>query len=173
MWFGEPTLEAVQELHEQLRVRGEQLALAESCTGGLLGAAITAVGGSSDVFDLGMVTYSNAAKIELLGVPSQTIDHTGAVSGPTARAMAVGVRDQLDEIDWAISITGLAGPAGGRPGKPVGTVYIGVATSVNSGEQSFARRYRFDGNRDSIRIQTVKAAIDLAIDTIDQSPKPS
>lgn len=169
MRFEGAILEAVHELHEVLKDRGERLALAESCTGGLLGGAVTAVGGASDVFVYDLVTYSNRAKIELLSVPTETIRHTGAVSGPTARAMAAGVRDRLDEADWGLSITGLAGPDGGRPGKPVGTVYIGIATAGASGTHSIAKRFRFDGDRSSIRQQTVRAALELAIDAVGHS----
>lgn len=160
-----PLLELVTRVHERLRERSERLALAESCTGGLAGGAMTAVAGASDVFDHGVVTYSDTAKVELLGVPEQTLLHTGAVSGPTARAMAVGVRDRLDGTDWGLSITGLAGPGGGRPGKPVGTVYVGIAGDGDAAASS-ANRFRFDGDRAAIRRQSVRAALELALDTL-------
>lgn len=172
MRLEEPLLAAVEALHTALRTRGEHLAVAESCTGGLVGGAITAVDGSSDVFELGVVTYSNRAKVELLGVPPETIDRTGAVSGPTARAMAAGVRDRLHETTWGLSITGLAGPGGGRPGKPVGTVFIGIATRAGDRPTSTARRFRFDGDRHAVRRQTTRTAIQLAVDAVDQSDGP-
>lgn len=173
MRFEPPIIDAVTALHRELISRQSSIAVAESCTGGLVGGAITAVGGSSEVFSLGIVSYSNQAKIELLGVPPETIEATGAVSGPTARAMAAGVRDRLDGTDWGLSITGLAGPTGGRPGKPIGTVYIGLATTGEDGTYSIARRVRFDGDRTAIRYQTVRAALELAVDAIGHSEIPS
>lgn len=160
----EALLDTVRRLHRRLRDRDERIALAESCTGGLGAAAVTALDGASDVFEHAVVAYADRAKIEHLDVPPQTLLHTGAVSGPTARAMAVGVRDRLAGTDWGVSITGLAGPAGGRPGKPVGTVYIGLAGAGGSA----ARRYRFDGDRSAIRHQSVRAALELALDGIAQ-----
>lgn len=157
-----PMAPLIEATHRRLRERGDRLAIAESCTGGLAGAAMTAVGGASDVFEYGYVTYSNRAKIELLAVPSRTIEATGAVSGPTARAMAVGVRDRLSAADWGVAITGLAGPSGDRPGKPVGTVYVAIAGGA-SDPWSVARRRRFDGDRDAIRHQSVRAAFELLL----------
>lgn len=148
----------VTALHSALKVDGDRLAVAESCTGGLVGGAITAVAGASDVFELGVVTYSNDAKIDLLDVPPQTIRHTGAVSGPTARAMAAGVRD-LAGTEWGLSITGIAGPGGARPGKPVGTVYIGIATRSDGQTRSVGHRVQFDGDRTAVRRQTTRSAI--------------
>ncbi len=173
MRFEGAVLDAVTELHDRLRDREERLALAESCTGGLLGGALTAVAGSSEVFDYDLVTYSDQAKIELLSVPEQTILHTGAVSGPTARAMAAGVRDRLDGADWGLSVTGLAGPGGGRPGKPVGTVYIGLAAEGDDGSQTVAKRFRFDGDRSGIRHQAVRSALALANEVLDHPPSMS
>ncbi len=150
---------------------GSRLALAESCTGGLLGATITSVPGASDIFELGVIAYSNAAKQDLLDVPIQTLERTGAVSGPTARAMAAGVRDRADAT-WGLSITGIAGPTGGRPGKPIGTVYIGLATRQDGRTQTRARRCRFDGDRTAVRAQTVRTALDRLLWVLDH-PEPS
>lgn len=166
MRFEDPILVAVSDLHARLNERGECLAIAESCTGGLLGGAVTAIDGASSVFVYDLVTYSNSAKTELLAVSPETIQKTGAVSGPTARAMATGVRNRLKSADWGLSITGLAGPSGGRPGKPVGTVYIGIASIGEGDGWSMARHFRFDGDRSSIRHQTIRAALELALSVI-------
>lgn len=135
---------------------GKTLATAESCTGGLIGAALTAVPGSSAAYLGGFVTYANEAKQALVGVSSETLQATGAVSGETARQMALGTRAALG-ADIAVSVTGIAGPGGGSAGKPVGLVYIGLATPA--GVQS--RRHEFPGGRDAVRAQTVNAALDL------------
>ena len=111
---------------ELLRRRGQTLAVAESCTGGGLGAALAAVPGASDVFLGGVIAYANAVKQALLGVPADTLARHGAVSDPVAAAMAVGVR-RVTGADWAIAVTGIAGPGGGSPEKPVGLVHIAVA----------------------------------------------
>lgn len=160
------TLAVATALHAALRDREQRLAVAESCTGGLLGGAITAPAGASDVFAGGVVTYSDAAKVDLLGVPRATIEATGAVSGPTARAMAAGVRDDVPDVTVGVSITGIAGPGGGRPGKPVGTVYVGVASGGEGKARSRARRHRFDGDRGAVRRQTVHAACRMATATV-------
>ena len=120
----EDTLESV--VGDLLRAAGETLTAAESCTGGLLSQRLTAVPGSSDYFLGGAVTYSNELKIKLVGVPATTIAEHGAVSEPVARAMAEGVRRALGS-DWGVGITGIAGPGGGTPEKPVGTVHIAAA----------------------------------------------
>ncbi len=145
---------AVQALAEALRARGEHLATAESCTGGLIAAACTAVAGSSDWFERGFVTYSNAAKTELLAVDAALITRHGAVSEPVARAMAEGalVRSQAQ---WAVAVTGIAGPGGAVPGKPVGTVWLawGRAGAVQ------AERLQLDGDRAAVREATVHTAL--------------
>jgi len=105
----------------------KKLSSAESCTGGLVSAAITAVSGSSDVFDLGICTYANSAKMKYLGVPAEILDTFGAVSSQTASLMAQGIRLAADS-DIGLSVTGVAGPSGGTKDKPVGTVYVGLST---------------------------------------------
>jgi nicotinamide-nucleotide amidase len=116
-------------LLERLRQRGDTLAVAESCTGGGLGAALAAVPGASDVFLGGVIAYANAVKQDLLGVPADQLQRHGAVSDPVARAMAQGVQ-RLTGATWTIAVTGVAGPAGGSAEKPVGTVYMAVAGPV-------------------------------------------
>lgn len=130
------------------------MATAESCTGGLIAGACTELSGSSDWFERGFVTYSNAAKAEQLGVPAELIDTHGAVSEPVARAMAAGAvahsRAQL-----AVSVTGVAGPTGGTPEKPVGTVWFGWATP----QGVFTEHQCFDGDRAAVRRATVAHAL--------------
>ena len=139
-----------------LRQAHATVAVAESCTGGLLGARLTLTPGSSDYFVGGFLTYSNALKIELLGVSPETLDEHGAVSKETAEAMAIGARRRAG-ASHAISITGIAGPDGGTEEKPVGTVYVGVADA--GGVRVLHRQ--FFGDRERIRIFTVQMAIDL------------
>lgn len=145
----------VQTLAARLRVRGWRLTTAESCTGGLVAAACTALAGSSEWFDRGFVTYSNEAKQELLGVPRTLIDTHGAVSEPVARAMAEGALARSG-ADLAVSVTGIAGPGGATPGKPVGTVWLGWCCR---GAVSLAQRLQLPGDRAAVRAQTVAAAL--------------
>lgn len=145
----------VAHLAEALNARGWRLATAESCTGGLLAAACTGLAGSSDWFERGYVTYSNAAKTELLGVPAALIAAHGAVSEPVARAMAEGALLQA-RVQMAISITGVAGPGGGSPDKPVGTVWLGLAIA---GRATHAEHLLWRGDRASVRGQTVRHAL--------------
>jgi len=150
---GERTLE--QAIGERLRERGETLAVAESCTGGLVGARITTVPGSSDYFVGGVTAYSNAVKRKVLGVPETILRRQGAVSAPCARALANEVCRRLGS-DWGLSVTGVAGPGGGAPGKPVGTVFIGLA---RRGRRVSARALRLVGDRDSVRRRAAAAAL--------------
>jgi nicotinamide-nucleotide amidase len=146
---------------DALRDREETLAVAESCTGGLIGAAITAVPGASDYFDAGLTTYAYGAKRRHLGVNREALDEHGAVSEPVAREMAQGVRDVAD-VTWGLSTTGVAGPTGGSADTPVGTVYIGVsyAGPWGSGESyATVSRYEFDGDRADVRAETVDRAL--------------
>ena len=146
---------AVAALGDALRALGCKLATAESCTGGLIAAACTAVAGSSDWFERGFVSYSNAAKTELLGVPVALIDAHGAVSAEVARAMAEGALAH-SHADLAVATTGIAGPGGATPGKPVGTVWLALA---RRGEAAHAERLQLDGDRGAVREQTVQRAL--------------
>lgn len=134
---------------------GLKLALAESCTGGLIGQLVTRVPGSSAYFEGGVVSYSNAAKSDFLGVRPATIGAHGAVSAETAEEMADGVRRRM-QVDIGLSVTGIAGPEGGSPDKPVGTVYLGLAHAVGC----VSGRYRFWGNRIQIRKNAAMMALD-------------
>lgn len=165
MRISEPIRGIVAELHAALMRTEATIAVAESCTGGLACGMITARPGASDVLERGFVTYSNAAKRDLLDVPQPTLDRTGAVSGPTARAMASGAC-RASRADWGLAITGIAGPSGGRPGKPVGTVYIAIARCTEGRVRSRARRFRFDGDRGAIREQTTRVALERLTDVL-------
>ncbi len=138
--------------------RGVVLATAESCTGGLVAGAITDVAGSSAVFDRGWVTYSNAAKSTDLDVDPAVIEAHGAVSAPVAAAMAVGAR-RRSRADVALSITGIAGPDGGTPTKPVGLVWFGVATAA--GVETHAQHFDPAGGRAGVRHGAVRHALAL------------
>jgi PncC family amidohydrolase len=140
-------------------LKGKTLATAESCTGGGIGAAITAVPGASKVYVGGVVSYTNDVKHRVLGVELAVLDKYGAVSAPVAGAMASGVRN-LMLSDVAVSVTGLAGPGGDDFGNPVGTVCIGYADK----RQRLAKHYRFYGDRDEIREQAVRAALELVLE---------
>jgi nicotinamide-nucleotide amidase len=139
-----------------LRESHATLAVAESCTGGLLGERITSVAGSSDYFAGGVITYSNEMKIELLGVPPETIDQFGAVSRETAEAMAMGARWRAKST-YALAITGIAGPGGGSESKPVGTVWVGIA----DGAGAVAVHRQFLGDRARIRVFSTQMALDM------------
>lgn len=154
--------ERARTVGETLREREETVAVAESCTGGLLGAQFTAVPGSSEYFDRGLVTYAYDAKREALGVPREALDAEGAVSEPVALAMARGVRDRAD-VDWALATTGVAGPTGGTPETPVGTVYVALAHAAEWGSgdsYATATRHEFAGDRAAVRRQTVEVALE-------------
>lgn len=150
-----PTQADLEQLAEQvgklLLARGETLATAESCTGGWAAQCLTAIAGSSAWFDRGFVTYSNAAKEDMLGVHNQTLASHGAVSEPTAKAMAVGALAH-SRADWAIAITGIAGPSGGSVAKPVGTVCFAIA---QKDAITLVSTQFFSGNRESVRAQSV------------------
>jgi len=135
---------------------------AESCTGGLIAKSFTDLAGSSDWFDRGFVTYSNAAKSEMLGVPASVIEDYGAVSEAVANAMANGAL-RYSEADYAVAVTGVAGPGGGSEEKPVGTVWIAAA----SAEQIVSKCHRFDGDRQAVREATLLAAIAALLDLVE------
>jgi len=143
------------EVGALLRANGQTLATAESCTGGWVAHCLTAIAGSSAWFERGFVTYSNEAKHEMLGVEFATLNAQGAVSEATAAAMATGVLCH-SRADWALSITGIAGPDGGSPGKPVGTVCFGWA-GRDAGVE--VETHHFAGDREAIRRQSVEYAL--------------
>jgi nicotinamide-nucleotide amidase len=147
---------------DALKLRHWMLATAESCTGGWIAQAITAVAGSSVWFDRGFVTYSNAAKQELLGVPQQVIEQHGAVSLVTVRAMAEGALEH-SHARITVAVSGIAGPGGAVPGKPVGTVFI--ATARKDGE-TVAQELHLAGDRTGVRRQAVAAALNGVLDRL-------
>ena len=142
-------------------LEGKTLVTAESLTGGGIGAAITAVSGASAVYKGGIISYTNEVKHDVLGVSLETLEVHGAVSLQTAQEMAVGARKLL-KADVAVSVTGLAGPGGDEYGNPVGTVCIGYCDE----NKSFAVKYHFDGDREAVRNQTIRAALELVLDNI-------
>lgn len=151
------TLEDAQRLLVRLKERELTLATAESCTGGLIAAALTAIPGYSTIMLAGYVTYSNEAKTRMLGVPAPLIEAVGAVSEPVARQMAEGAaRDSGAAV--AVSCTGIAGPSGGSPEKPVGLVHLAC---VLRGQPTLAEHHIFPGDRTAIRAATVAAAFAL------------
>ncbi|CAH0265739.1 CinA family protein [Roseomonas sp. CECT 9278] len=152
------TLDQARDLLAALEARGQTLATAESCTGGLIAAALTAIAGSSSVVMAGFVTYSNDAKMRMVGVHAETLAAHGAVSDPVAREMAEGALREA-RVDLALSCTGIAGPGGATPGKPVGLVFIGCARRDGT---TVVERHVFPGDRGAVRAATVAAALRLA-----------
>ena len=144
----------VTQLADALRRRGWMLAAAESCTGGLIAAACTALAGSSDWFERGFVSYSNDAKVQMLGVDAALIASHGAVSEAVARAMVQGAL-QHSRATLAVAVTGIAGPGGAVPGKPVGTVWLAWGTA----QQVHAEQLQLAGGRDAVRSATVAVAL--------------
>lgn len=140
-------------------LQGRTLATAESCTGGGIGAALTAVSGSSQVYKGGVISYTNEIKIQQLNVYRELLNREGAVSASVAAAMAEGVRKSF-KTDIAVSVTGLAGPGGDEFGNPIGTVFIGYSDA----KKSKTRRYQFDGDRESVRCEAVRAALQMILD---------
>lgn len=138
---------------------GKTLATAESLTGGGIGAAITAVPGSSAFYKGGVISYTNEIKENILGVTGQILKSSGAVSAPVAEAMADGARKLLN-TDAAVSVTGLAGPSGDEYGNPVGTVFIGYSDR----NFTLSRRFLFSGDREAIRQQTIEQALQILLD---------
>lgn len=143
--------------------RGSSLVTAESCTGGWIAKAVTDVAGSSGWFERGFVTYGNAAKIELLGVTETTLTTHGAVSRETVAEMAAGAL-RRSRADVAVAVSGIAGPDGGTPAKPVGTVWISWA--VRNG-RTLSRRFAFAGDREAVRRQAVIAALEGLVDVLE------
>lgn len=155
------SLSSVQVVAERLLKHRQKVCTAESCTGGLIAKTFTDLAGSSDWFERGFVTYSNAAKNQMLAVPASLIEDYGAVSEAVATAMASGAL-RHSEADYSIAVTGVAGPGGGSDDKPVGTVWIAVA----SAEQMVAKRYQFDGDRQAVREATLHSALELLLDLV-------
>lgn len=142
---------------------GKTLATAESCTGGILGAALTAVPGASSVYRGGIISYQNFVKQKLLQVGKEELETVGPVSAQVACAMACGVREQL-QADLAVSVTGLAGPDGDKFGYPVGTVFIGISDA----QEVFAQEFHFSGDREAVRRQAAQAAVRLLLQRLCQ-----
>ena len=158
--FDPETLDLATSVFDACRARGWHVATAESCTGGLVAAALTAIAGSSDVVERGFVTYSNEAKSELLGVPPELIAAHGAVSAETAAAMAEGALARAP-VDLAVSIAGIAGPGGGSPEKPVGLVHCALA---RRGKPPRTERRVFPGDRAAVRDAALRLALALLAD---------
>ncbi|MGH1455453.1 MAG: CinA family protein [Alphaproteobacteria bacterium] len=151
----------IEQLTTTLREKNLILATAESCTAGMIAAAITDVSGASDVFDRGFVTYSNQSKRDMLGVSVDVLNTFGAVSAQCAGAMVLGALENCAAANIAVSVTGIAGPNGGTPEKPVGLVYIGVCIR---GKEPMIEECFFNGSRAAIRKSTVEKALELLIE---------
>jgi len=159
-----------ERIGDPLRETDATVAVAESCTGGLIGSLLTDVPGSSDYFDRSLTTYSYDAKLQLLAVNREVLDEEGAVSEPVDRQMARGVRDSAGTT-WGVSTTGIAGPEGGTEAKPVGTVFIGVAFAGEWGSQSSTvsvERYEFDGTRTEIKEQIARQALEDLLAAVEE-----
>ncbi|HEV2678541.1 MAG TPA: nicotinamide-nucleotide amidohydrolase family protein [Aliidongia sp.] len=157
------TLAAAERVLALSRAHKLRIGTAESCTGGLIAGALTAIAGSSDVVEGGFVTYSNEAKTAMIGVTAELFATVGAVSDAVASAMADGVLDRLPRVDLAVSVTGIAGPGGGSAGKPVGLVHFGVA---RRGRPTLTAHKIFPGDRAEIRQATVSEALALLVTAI-------
>jgi len=155
-----------KRLAQLLTARGETAATAESCTGGLIGHRLTNLPGSSAYYLGGVVAYSDAVKTSHLDVPAATLVDHGAVSEPTALAMAVGVRDAIASA-WAIAVTGIAGPDGGTPEKPVGLVWVAYANHAGA----VAKEFRFQGDRQAIKELSADAALNHLITAIEEADR--
>ncbi|KXA99597.1 hypothetical protein AKJ41_05180 [candidate division MSBL1 archaeon SCGC-AAA259O05] len=148
----------VEKVSQLLKKKDIKLAVAESCTGGLIGHSLTNVSGSSEYFNRGIISYSNESKVELLDVSNEVLEKYGAVSKPVAREMAEGVRTKSN-VDIGISSTGIAGPTGGTEEKPVGLVYLGLS----KGEETSVEKYVFSGNRLENKINACESALNLIL----------
>jgi nicotinamide-nucleotide amidase len=159
-----------QDIQPLLTDRDETVAIAESCTGGLIGSLLTNVSGASAYFDRSIVTYSYAAKQTALAVPRERLDRDGAVSSSVAKAMATGVRD-VSTTTWGVATTGVAGPTGGSPEKPVGTAYIGLSYAGEWGSSesyTTASHHKFEGSRIEIKEQIARTALSKLFEAIKQ-----
>ncbi|RDI73021.1 CinA family protein [Halopelagius longus] len=158
-----------ERVGDALRETGETVAVAESCTGGLVGSLLTDVPGSSDYFDRSVVTYSYDAKLTELAVSRESLDEHGAVSEPVARQMAAGVRDTAG-TDWGVATTGIAGPTGGTDEKPVGTVFVGLARAGEWGSgdsETTVERRVFDGDRRQVKEQIARTALETVVAAVE------
>jgi len=162
MTFPEHSLDLARQVLERCKAKGLRLATAESCTGGLIAGCLTEIAGSSAVVDRGFVAYDNRAKEEVLGVPAGLIARVGAVSEEVARTMAEGALARAG-VDLAIAVTGIAGPGGATPQKPVGLVHIVVARADGPTQH---RRETFTGDRHAVRAASIDAALALALEAI-------
>lgn len=156
MTISAPQIERVDALAQRLVVRRQRMAVAESCTGGLISTWLTDKAGSSVWFDCGLVTYSNAAKHDLLGVSEEVLERHGAVSAVTVMAMTQGLLNR-SSVDWTLAVSGIAGPDRGSPDKPVGTVWIAWQGTTAAPSCS---RFLFTGDRAAVRFQAALAALD-------------
>ena len=163
MSFPPSLIERAGALIEACRAADLMIVTAESCTGGLLAALLTEVPGSSDVLERGFVPYSNEAKTETIGVPAVLIEKLGAVSEEVARAMALGALNR-SQAQIAVSITGIAGPGGGSPSKPVGLVHLATARREAGVKH---RRCQFQGNRETVRLATLETALEMLRERLD------
>ncbi|MFX4222407.1 MAG: CinA family protein [Thalassobaculum sp.] len=152
-----PLLSLAADVLDRAKARGVMIATAESCTGGLIAGCLTEIAGSSAVVERGFVTYSNEAKTEMLGVPAPVIASVGAVSEEVARAMAEGALKR-SRAQLTVAVTGVAGPGGGSPEKPVGLVHFGCAMRD---AETLHRRVVFDGDRSDVRRETVRTALEM------------
>ncbi len=161
--FSPEITQAARRLIERLVERKQMIATAESCTGGLIAAALTEIAGSSAAVHGGFVTYANRAKIDMIGVEEELIERWGAVSESVARAMAEGARETA-EVEIAVAVTGIAGPGGGSADKPVGLVYLACATAT--GTEVIERRFG-DLGRQGVREATVRTALELVLESLE------
>jgi nicotinamide-nucleotide amidase len=160
--FPTELIELTNKLISGCRKNDLKIATAESCTGGLIAACLTSVAGSSDVFERGFNTYSNYAKSELVNIPRDVITANGAVSRIVALAMCEGAL-KISPVQLTVSVTGIAGPAGGTFEKPVGTVHI---ASARVGKSTIERSYFFPGNRNQIRLSTIEKALEMMLSQV-------
>jgi PncC family amidohydrolase len=151
----------VNKVSDELKKQRQTLATAESCTGGLLAHTLTNISGSSNYFDRGVISYSNTSKKDLLDVPEQLLQKYGAVSQQVAEHMAKGIR-QKASVDYGIATTGIAGPTGGTKDKPIGLIYIAIATK----DSVITKRFLFSGNRLTNKENTVTAVLELLLELL-------
>ena len=164
--FSDELIELAENVIAVCKIHNLRLATAESCTGGLIAGCLTSVPGASDVLQFGFITYTNQAKITLLGVSASNLSKHGAVSEIVSRSMANGAI-RSDNADISVSVTGIAGPGGGSNEKPVGLVHISVARKHY---ETLHKRCSFDGDRDAIRLQTVTTALKLLLKQVQAQP---